>query len=245
MIGEDSAWLMVSARLERTNLLVIEAQESRFALACKEVLEDNIVVSLTKGATTPQSSDTALLQQLRQSVVHLNKSCDHLLDTIVRQPHDKFGRIVCLNRPDLTSTLTLAANLRVWAKWLQPGGRIVIQTFGKDLEVDEGWMERERRYRDAIAATEFEFEQINGVQREADFLTGRIELQAYILSIKRTAQMIRSVDSGRADMLVKSAKKLRRKLAQFARRRQTAALDMLLRRPNVCGRKLFITLRLG
>ncbi|KAG9521367.1 hypothetical protein KCV07_g3780, partial [Aureobasidium melanogenum] len=213
MIGKDSANLMVNTKLEPTNLLIIEAKASPFASACKQILPDKIIVNLTKDATSACASTSAPLCQLRQSVIHLNQGSDDLLDTIVRQPHAKFGRIICLNRPDLTGTSTLAASLRKWAQWLEPGGRIIIQAFDEGPGVKEGWLQRESRYREVVRTTDFNLEQINGVEREAEFLTGKAEIRAHVLAIKRTAQMIKPVDSERADHLDRTARKLRQVLA--------------------------------
>jgi hypothetical protein len=57
----------------------------------------------------------------------------------------------------------------------------VVQAFDADAPIREGWMQRERRYREAIETTESNIEQTKHIARQADFLDRKLGLPVHVL----------------------------------------------------------------
>ncbi|KAG9568549.1 hypothetical protein KCU71_g2695, partial [Aureobasidium melanogenum] len=239
MVDEDSAYLLSIIRVEPGSILVFEDATAPVASMAKTILDDRLVVAVrsTLGTQT-------MLSDPCTSVQYIGRSFSEQIESVMARSNSRgFHRIVCLGRPDLSSTMTLAKSLKDWEKYLAPGGRIIVEMYRYLDCPTEHWKCTEARYRETVQETGFQIEQLNGVERDSSFLTGPIEIYTHALSIKNTARQISPLDNHRSQHLFEVANALQTKLKMS---RQARSLESII--DDLLGgrdRRLFATLRLG
>lgn len=162
--------------------------------------------------------------------------------TMIRTHARNFIRLVSMGRIDHSSRLYVASFLQSWKRYLAPGGRVVVEMFREGGNFIEHWEAVEQAYRQAVSTTDFNLEQINGLELEKGLSSGPTDVHAYIVSIKQTAEMIRPVDPARADDLMSTVALMQERL-EIARKNKT--VGHMVERLLGGNRRLFATFRLG
>lgn len=179
--------LAFSKMQRREDVLVLGQNAAAIASVTRAIDQNRHVVAdgldnlLEYGSIVMATRDPASL--------HHFSSLEHTTES---SHHRGFQLLICIGRPNHTSTTFVRDTLRQLSTMSSPGGRILIEMYRQPIDGGrlEHWSQTEARYRGVAQSAGFRLHEINGVTREGDLPTTVADIHAFTVSLVNAAVSI-------------------------------------------------------